>query len=341
MAIEHGGNVGAAANKFNVAVENWIDLSTGISPWSWPVPEIPQSVWQTLPYSDLKLERAAASYYGCELEAVLAVPGSQYALQYAPALLPIGRVAIPQRGYAEHRLAWVKAGHRITEYTDAATLDDLVTSAAVDHVLLINPNNPTGEILTRHQLQSLHAKLRARGGYLVVDEAFADMTPATSMASCCPKQGLIVYRSIGKFFGLGGVRLGFMLAPPPLCRNMESVMPPWLLSHPARWLGREALKDGRWQVEQHNRLQGAAAYWIELLGRILPRLRVVGTALFVTGAGEASYCESLYSAMGRRGLLVRLFESIDGQRLLRFGLPLPSLLQQVERLIRESVEECE
>jgi cobalamin biosynthetic protein CobC len=340
MDLEHGGNVRAAAEQFNLPLEHWVDLSTGISPWSWPVPAIPTSVWRTLPEADQQLELAAAQYYGCAPEAVLAVPGSQFSLQFTPALLTRGKVAMPQRGYAEHRLAWIKAGHQIIDYVDIAELEKLVAGAAVDHALVINPNNPTGELVPHQQLVDLGQRLNQSEGYLVVDEAFADPCPEISLATLCPQQGLIVYRSVGKFFGLAGLRLGFMLAQPSLCRKLASNMPPWLLSHPARWIGLAALSDRRWQIEQRRRLEDTAVQWLPKLQALIPQLQFSGTALFTSGFGDPDFCRGLYQAMGRRALLIRLIEECNGQGMVRFGLPLPADREKVERLIIESVEEC-
>jgi cobalamin biosynthetic protein CobC len=118
-------------------------------------------------------------------------------------------------------------------------------------------------------------------------------------------------------------------------------MPPWLLSHPARWIGTAALRDSQWQAEQHVRLTAAAEHWLQTLRPLLPALHLSGTALFATGTGESGYCKALYQALGSRALLVRIFEDIEGRSLLRFGLPLPTMREQVVRLISESVEECE
>jgi cobalamin biosynthetic protein CobC len=341
MDLDHGGNISAAARRFNIPVERWIDLSTGISPWSWPVPAVPQRVWQTLPYPDDQLESAAADYYGCHRAAILAVPGSQYALQYTPTLLRTGTVAIPRRGYAEHRAAWLGAGHHVVEYADGAALHTLVMAGTVDHALVINPNNPTADILSLQQLQDLHTQLHANGGWLVVDEAFADFPNSPSLASRCPAPGLIVYRSVGKFFGLAGVRLGFLLAPASLCAQLQSTMPPWLLSHLARWIGARALADRAWQLTQQQRLQDTAGEWLKTLHDCVPKLHFVATALFVSGSGDAAYCEALYEALGRRAVLLRMFETIEGLGALRFGLPLPANREHVALLIREAVEECE
>jgi cobalamin biosynthetic protein CobC len=57
-----------------------------------------------------------------------------------------------------------------------------------------------------------HKRLQKRGGWLVIDEAFMDATPAFSLACDSGRPGLIVLRSLGKFFGLAGVRAGCVLA---------------------------------------------------------------------------------------------------------------------------------
>ncbi len=338
--LEHGGDLCGAAARFRIPVEQWIDISTGISPWSWPVPAIPPSVWRNLPQADEQLERAAAGYYRCSRESLLAVPGSQYALQFTPALLPRGRVAMPTRGYAEHRLAWRTAGHQIVDYHDRAVLANLVNDAAVEHAVVINPNNPTGELLPRQSLEALHRQLQENGGWLVLDEAFVDASPQESLAPLCPAPGLIVYRSIGKFFGLAGIRLGFLLAPPALCHELATRMPPWLVSQAARWIGERALADNNWQDVQRNRLGTTATQWRRALQGRVPALEFTGTALFATGAGATGYCRALYLALARRAVLVRLIDDSNGHSMLRFGLPAPEEFERTLRLIHEAAEEC-
>lgn len=340
MALEHGGNIAAAAQRFNIPQEHWLDLSTGISPWSWSVPELPLSVWRNLPQMDGQLERTAAGFYRCGAQGIVAVPGSQYALQFAPGLLPPATVAMPLRGYAEHRRAWAAAGHRLVDYRDGESLLKLVQEAAVDHAVIINPNNPSCELLSRSWLEGLLQRLQDNGGWLVVDEAFGDASPEYSLAPLCPTPGLIVYRSLGKFFGLAGIRLGFMLAPDFLCEQLAARMPPWLLAHPARWIGARALADTGWHSEQRARLETAAARWQRTLQESVPHLAFAGTTLFVTGRGAPDYCRALYLALARRAVLARLFDASDGYGLLRFGLPHPDEWDRATQSIQESAEEC-
>ena len=89
--LEHGGRLRRAAEDYGIALADWVDLSTGISPWAYPVPPVPEAVWQRLPEDDDGLDAAAARYYGSA--ELLAVGGSQPAIQALPAILPGARVA--------------------------------------------------------------------------------------------------------------------------------------------------------------------------------------------------------------------------------------------------------
>lgn len=321
MALVHGGNISGAAAEFGIPVADWIDLSTGISPWSWPVPPVPESVWRTLPDDGDGLEQVAAAYYGCGGAVVLPVPGSQYALQQLPSLVAPGTVAVPLRGYAEHRAAWQANGHRIVVYDNVQGLQQLAMAGRVDHAVVINPNNPTGEQGGAGELLGLHQLLVARGGWLLVDEAFMDASPEQSLAPYCPRPGLLVLRSLGKFFGLAGVRLGFLLAPEQLIARLCDSMMPWHVSHPARWIGQRALADRDWQRVQRQRLDRHSTAWLAALQPFFPALEFTCSRLFVSATGQARDCATLYRSLAQCGVLVRCFDGIAGQGMLRFGLP--------------------
>jgi cobalamin biosynthesis protein CobC len=337
--LTHGGDLSAASRVFGIAKEQWIDLSTGISPWSWPVPEVPESVWKALPDGGDGLESVAADYYGCDPDLLLAVPGSQYALQHIPSHLDRGRVAIPVRGYGEHRAAWLKAGHEVVDYKNAAQLAQLIAAHDVKHAVVINPNNPTGEIVGLQQLVVMQQQLQSAGGWMIVDEAFMDALPGHSLVPECPLSGLVVLRSVGKFFGLAGLRLGFIMAPSTLLQTLANDLPPWHVSHPARWAGKQALADTAWHQVQRERLEVKANAWWQILSEQFPELRLSVSPLFVSGTGEADYCERLYQVLGQSGVLARLFDNINGQRMLRFGLPGEEDLSKVMVALKQAVGE--
>ena len=308
--LEHGGKVRQAAARYGIPVEKWLDLSTGINPNGWPVPEIPAASWARLPEDDDGLEQAAQSYYGAEH--VLPVAGSQAAIQALPRLRPHSRVAVLDPGYAEHAYAWRRAGHEVTGVA-AERLDEGVQDS--DVLLLIHPNNPTGVRFPVEQLLRWHAQLTARGGWLVVDEAFMDVTPEHSLCRHTAREGLIVLRSLGKFFGLAGARVGFVCAQASLLAQLHGALGPWNVSAPARWVASAALEDHAWQtvMRQHLNREGARLQTLLAQHGLNP---TGGCALFqwvgVPGA------QDLHEALARQGILTRLFIESSS---LRFGLP--------------------
>lgn len=312
----HGGNLSAAAARWGIPETDWLDLSTGLNPWPWPVPQpLPASLFQRLPYPSSALERAAQDCY--DAPHALAVAGSQPAIQALPRLRSPGRVALPDIGYAEHADAWQKAGHTLVRYPNGADLPRWLASNPVDVMAVINPNNPTASLHSPDALLDCHLQLAKRGGWLVVDEAFADPLPALSLAPFSDRPGLIVLRSLGKFFGLAGLRLGFVLAPPELLRALEEYLGPWTITGPSQWLGVQALRDHAWQAATRQRLVEASSRQRNWLVEHLAPEHIASSALFSTLSVGAGRAQQVHEALARRGILTRLFPEHD---LLRFGL---------------------
>ncbi|BBL70521.1 threonine-phosphate decarboxylase CobD [Methylogaea oryzae] len=308
--LEHGGGLLRAARETGIAPQQWLDLSTGINPNGWPVPAFPPDVWRRLPESGDGLMAAAAAYYGTEH--LLAVSGSQAAIQLLPALRPAGRVGLVTPTYAEHGAAWRRAGHRLLELAPEA-IDAAVDG--LDVLLLVHPNNPTGQRYPLEQLRAWRERLARRGGWLVVDEAFMDATPLFSLAADCGDPGLVVLRSVGKFFGLAGIRLGFVAAWPALLQSMDECLGPWAVNGPARWAGALALADRDWQSPMRDELAAASRRLAALLTAAgLPPAG--GTALFQWA--PAPDAERRHAALKRQAVLARLFQEPSA---LRFGLP--------------------
>lgn len=309
-ALHHGGRLREVAERYAIPLEQWLDLSTGINPIGWPVPALPAACWQRLPEDDDGLERTAQDYYGTQQ--VLPVAGSQAAIQALPQLRAPCRVGMLAPSYAEHADAWQRHGHDVLAL-QAESIPHCLSE--LDVLLLVSPNNPTGEAFSPVQLLDWHAALAERGGWLVVDEAFTDATPEQSIATHCGRPGLVVLRSLGKFFGLAGARAGFVLAWPALLQRLGDMLGPWAVSGPAREVARQALADTAWQVKARQRL----AIEAERLRRLLTLHGLVpagGSALF-------QYCPTpratlFHESLARQGILTRLFTEPPA---LRFGLP--------------------
>ncbi|MFC6338542.1 threonine-phosphate decarboxylase [Pseudomonas sp. CCM 7891] len=308
--LEHGGRLGKAALQYGIPQADWLDLSSGLAPWAFAIPDIPLRAWARLPETDDGLEQAACEYYGAAQ--VLAVPGSQAAIQLLPRLRRTGKVGVLSPCYAEHAQAWRRAGHIVREVLEQE-VDFFLDS--LDVLVVVNPNNPTGLSLSPQRLLDWHARLAERGGWLVVDEAFMDNTPQLSLADQTHQVGLVVLRSFGKFFGLAGVRLGFVLAERKLLKLLAEQVGPWAVSGPTRVLGQACLGDQAGHTRQRLRCTNASRRLFELLQRfdLQPQ---GGCDLFQWLVSERA--EHLHEFMARRGILLRLFIHDSS---LRFGLP--------------------
>lgn len=211
--------------------------------------------------------------------------------------------------YGEHAKAWGAAGHRVRE---AAGLKE---AEGAQVVVVVNPNNPDGRLLPPEALLDAARGRAARGGLLVVDEAFGEECPEHSAAPhLCP--GMVVLKSFGKFFGLAGLRLGFALAGEDLAGRIAARLGPWAASGPALAVARLALADEAWSTATRERLAAAAsrldavltAGGLEVLG---------GTGLFRLARHDAA--AEVYDRLGGAGILVRAFAYRPDA--LRFGLP--------------------
>ncbi|MBU6297698.1 MAG: threonine-phosphate decarboxylase [Alphaproteobacteria bacterium] len=308
--LEHGGRLRTAAECYGIPLEQWLDLSTGINPNGWPVPALQHDLWSRLPEENDGLNAAAQAYYGTV--PLLPVAGSQAAIQALPFLRAPCRVSVIAPGYAEHADAWMRHGHHVTPVA-AEGLDAVVAQS--DVLLLIQPNNPTGSLVPRSQLQAWRAELAARGGWLVVDEAFVDATPEQSLMSVMPQPGLIILRSLGKFFGLAGLRVGFVSATPALLSALRTRLGPWSIATASRWIATTALCDRGWQMRARHELSPRAAR----LGALLNDCGLTpsgGTALFQWVRTERA--RPIHQHLANRAILTRLFETPPS---LRFGLP--------------------
>lgn len=312
--LEHGGRLLAAAEHYGIAPEHWLDLSTGIAPYAYPVPPIPATAWQRLPEDEDGLAAIACRCYGARQ--ALPLPGSQAAIQLLPRLKAPGSAVMLEPSYAEYAAAWHGAGHTVRR---CAAGDLLQAAATADAVVIGNPNNPTGQRFSRRSLLDLARQLDARGGWLIVDEAFADAEEKSEsladVAGTAAADNVVVLRSLGKFFGLAGARVGFAIAADAILAPLAEAIGPWAVAHPSRHLALAALADGAWQAAQRARLQRDGARLHGLLAAA-DLGESSGTALFRYLPRDDAL--ALHESFARQGILLRFFATPPAVRL---GLP--------------------
>ncbi len=322
MAVAHGGNLLAVAQQYQTNPIDWIDLSTGVSPFTYPLGSPPASCWNQLPQDQDGLESTATQYYGTNCEPVV-VAGSQAAIMSLPSVITqkLGRcgiIALPEVGYKEHQHAWQafqSAGESWTiEFYKDFPSDEQIDKS--DVVLIINPNNPTGCFSSKLKLLELLKSMESKQGMLIVDEAFADCTQDVSLLSQNTDwSNLVVLRSVGKFFGLAGARAGFLFADGVVKNLVKEKIGPWTVSGPTRWAVKQALSDKQWHTETRSRLREQSLRLVQLLEKYLS-VDLSGTHLFTTVyLPDADKCHHM---LCKEKVLTRLCDESDA---LRFGLP--------------------
>lgn len=314
MTVEHGGALDHAIARWGGDRSDWLDLSTGINPMPFALPELAPDVWNRLPDEALvnsAIDGARAFYRLPQRAGVVAAPGTQALIQILPELRGPGEVAIVGPTYAEHAACFRRLGWSVREITDLAEMPETATAAVV-----VNPNNPDGGVTKRATILSAYDKLKERNGLLVVDEAFADMHPETSVAEYAVDRGFVVLKSFGKFFGLAGLRIGFAVSHARDAGRLAERLGPWAVSGPALAVAAHAFSDHAGIHAMRERLR----HQRELLSAVFRAAGVEeigGTALFALVAHPGAAL--LHDALCRHNVLGRRFEYAPTW--LRFGLP--------------------
>jgi len=299
---DHGGNLDEAKAAWGQG--DWIDLSTGINRQPYPVPRLSPDAWRNLPTAAAKaaLMEVAATAFGTAAPG-LAVAGAQAAIQMMPLLARNGLARVLSPTYNEHAACLGQAGWRVEE------VGELEALSGADLAVVVNPNNPDGRRYCRKALRRLSV------GRLVIDESFADPAPGESLVAEAD-ESLLVLRSFGKFWGLAGLRLGFVYGGEEVIRRMSALAGPWPISGPALEIGRIALDDRGWRRETIRRLAGevsrldalaAGAGWTQAGGTLLFRLY------------ETPNARESQAALARHHIWTRRFPYSESW--LRLGLP--------------------
>ena len=302
----HGGDLGAARRLFPGAPEPFIDLSTGINPYPYPVAAVFRPRCSRACPIRVALDRARRGRRAqpmarrrrrmwCRRRA------RRFCCRLSPAWRRPGRAAILAPTYAEHARAAALAGHNV-EATSTASSD----CGDAELVVVANPNNPDGRLFARSDLLGARQGSAPRAAACSWSTRRSWMSGRAARASppMSARGNIVVLRSFGKFFGLAGLRLGFALAAPPLAARLAAALGPWAVSGPALAIGAGAGGYGLDRSERAGGLAKASARLDEILAGLA--LTVVGgTSLFRLVQTPAA--PALFHHLGRAGILVRAF----------------------------------
>ncbi|MEO0937878.1 MAG: threonine-phosphate decarboxylase [Pseudomonadota bacterium] len=297
LGRDHGGDLDVAVARFGGSRADWIDLSTGINPVPYPLPEISAEAWTALPDRTAQdgLLAAARQFWRVPEEAgIVAAPGASALIAQIPRLAPFGRVRIPGPTYNEHAAAFAAGGW-------------VQVDGAAEAQVIVHPNNPDGRLWS---WDDANTALR------VIDESFCDTVPEVSFVQHSSVPGTIILKSFGKFWGLAGMRLGFAIGAPDLCARLGAMLGPWAVPGPALEVGTAALRDEGWAQATRARLARDAVRMDAVMGAKGATL-VGGTDLFrLYDVGDA---QAMQARLAEARIWSRVFPYSAAW--LRLGLP--------------------
>ncbi len=266
---DHGGGLDDAIALYGGNRSDWIDLSTGINPRAYPLPEIPPLAFTGLPdrRAAERLEAAARDFWMVpEGAAVLAAPGASSLIVNLPRLVRPGRVRIVERTYNEHEAAFRAAGWQVIRTAPEG-------GSRADARVVVHPNNPTGQMWSGEDEQPGRP-------LMVIDESFCDIALGNShVRSLATRPGVVILKGLGKFWGLAGVRLGFAIGDPVLIEQLRAMLGPWPVSGVAQHIGAVALEDMAWANQMRQIMHVDVARMDALVEARGARV-IGGTALF-------------------------------------------------------------
>ena len=304
---DHGGGLDNAVLTYGGVRSEWIDLSTGINAEPYILPTLSHEAWTALPdqaAQDRLLDAARTFWSVPEEAAVLATPGASAIIAQIPRLMPSGTVHIPAPTYNEHAASFDLHGW------------STASSASADACVLVHPNNPDGR---------MWAATDATAPLTVIDESFCDVAPEASLIGQAARPGTLILKSFGKFWGLAGLRLGFVIGDPDMIARLADMLGPWPVSGVALELGAAALEDHQWAADTRSRLDRDAAR-LDALMTARGASVVGGTSLFrLYDVGDAAAWQD---RLAQAHIWSRIFPY--STRWLRLGLPAAADWPRVE-----------
>ena len=306
-ARDHGGRLDEARRLYGGNRDQWVDLSTGINPEPYPVPQISRDAWSRLPDAAATgaVEAAARQFWNVPVDAaVLAAPGASLLIAQMPRLRRGETVRIVQPTYNEHAAAFRAAGWRTT------------LAGPAEACVLVHPNNPDGRFFDENDICD---------GLTIIDESFCDVTPGASLIGHATRPNVVVLKSFGKFWGLAGLRLGFAVSHPETIATLADMLGPWLVSGPALEIGTAALSDPHWAEDTRRRLRQDRQRLDQAMVQAGARV-AGGTDLF--GLYRVSDAADWHDRLARAHIWTRIFPYAHD--LLRLGLPPANAWNRVE-----------
>ncbi len=254
----HGGYIFQVAKLISKSPEDLIDFSSSVNPFNFfyhLIPDRKKLSFLLNKYPDpeaLEVREAVSEVYQIPLECILCGNGSMELIYLVLRSFSWNSVLIWEptfteyyRGCKVYKISKVKRIFSLNLKEGLEKLqEELSKNYKIQAVFICNPNNPTGWVIKKEILLKLIEKFPSV--VFLVDEAFIDFVPEESLVrEAVSYLNLVVFRSLTKFFGLAGIRLGYLVAHSKIVQKLKVYQEPWSVNSLAQFLGSRFIKNAQ------------------------------------------------------------------------------------------------
>ena len=330
------------AERIGVPVESIIKLDGNENPYG-PSPRALEAVagaaFNIYPDPEQRrLRQALAEYVGLGPEHIVAGAGSDELIDLATRMFVAPNEAIlnfpPTFGMyaflAEVQGARVINLPRRPDFS--LHLDGFAAQARKARLIfVVSPNNPSGTPLAPEEL----SVLLETGRPVVVDEAYAEFA-GDSYGALLPRyHNLILLRTLSKWAGLAGLRLGYLVASPEIIEVALKAKQPYSVSVAAEAAALASLQDRDWLMANVSKIVQERGRLASLLSE-LPGFEVVPSqANFVLCRVSGLDAREIRDRLASRGIMIRYFDTALLQNYIRISVGKP---EHTDRLIEALTE---
>lgn len=189
---------------------------------------------------------------------------------------------------------------------DMAGIDSaLEADAGIKLIFVCSPNNPTGNLINRDDIEALLTRTQDRA-IVVLDEAYIEFSPEATCTDLLARfENLAILRTLSKAFALAGLRCGFTLASPAIINLMLKVIPPYPVPVPVAEIAEQALSEAGLARMKYQVLDLTAnRAYLQAGLSMLPGVEVhpgFGNYLLIT----LDDADAVFARLGRAGMIVR------------------------------------
>ncbi len=355
LQLHHGGDIYSLLSE-GIRQEEILDFSASINPLGPPasvIEALRDSLKMLRHYPDphaRQLKKAIAEQYNIEPETVIPGNGSTELIYLIVRALRPEKALIPVPTFSEYERACKCYGSSVMSYElreennfdlnpdDFISFITSYSSEPFDMIFLCNPNNPTGRLIKKEEVLKIAEACGKARVYLVVDEAFIDFIPEESvMEHVRENPYLIVLRSMTKFYGLAGLRLGYGVFHKDIIDKVLTHKEPWTVNSPAQIAGTTAIQDKDFRTTSLNRF----AQWKKNMEELFTK-KGIYTLPSAANFYLFKASSNLASILRKKAILIRDcsdfrgLKTSDGHGWFRVSVRMP---EENERLFREIEDE--